>query len=259
MDAELRTIVGAALLLTTLADPLGAQQIPRTSDPTGLYATRAELTSLLAELERMAEEGRGSEADHARRTIPLVRSRLSEGDFRVGDRVALIVEMEPALTDTFSVLTGQTLVLPVIGTISLQGVLRSELERHLRRELRRYIRDPVVYARPLISISVSGHVDQPGFYELPAEARLNDVLMAAGGPARDAHIEGIRIERDGQKILHGEALRQAIIEGRTLDQLNLRAGDRVIVPREGIFNLGPTAQWLLLTVPGLILGALRIL
>src|SRR5690606_41568635 len=96
--------------------------------------------------------------------------------------------------------TGQTLVLRVIGAISMQGERRSELERYLRRELRRYIRDPVVYARPLISISVSGHVGHPGFYELPAEARLNDVLMAAGGPARDAHIEGIRIERDGQKI-----------------------------------------------------------
>jgi protein involved in polysaccharide export with SLBB domain len=258
MDVSLRTIFGAGLLTAMLGSPLVAQQIPVTPDPTGLYVTRAELTSLLSELERTAREGRGAQAEHARRTIPIVQARLSEGDFRVGDRVALVVEGEPALTDTFSVRTGQTLVLPEIGTISLHGVLRAELEDYLRREFRRYIRDPVVYARPLISISVSGHVDQPGFYELPAEARLNDVLMAAGGPAREAHIEGIRIERDGQKILHGEALRQAVIEGRTLDQLNLRAGDRVIVPREGIFNLGPTAQWLLLTVPGLILGAFRV-
>mgnify|MGYP001337883389 CR=1 FL=1 len=258
MDGVLRTIVGAGLLTAVLGSPLMAQRVPSAADPTGLYATRAELKSLVDELERTVREGRGAEANHARRTLPIVQARLSEGDFRVGDRVALVVEAEPALTDTFTVRTGQTLVLPEIGTISLRGVLRAELEDYLRRELRRYIRDPVVYARPLITISVSGHVDQPGFYELPAEARLNDVLMAAGGPARDAHIEGIRIERDGQKILHGEALRQAVIEGRTLDQLNLRAGDRVIVPREGIFNLGPTAQWLLLTVPGLILGAIRV-
>ncbi len=258
MEVGTRIIAGAALLLATLASSGEAQQVPRTADPTGLYATRAELKSLLAHLEQVEREGRGKEAEHARKTIPIVRARLGEGDFRVGDRVALVVEMEPELTDTFVVRTGQTLVLPVIGAISLQGVLRSELERYLRRELRRYIRDPVVYARPLISISVSGHVGHPGFYELPAEARLNDVLMAAGGPVREAHIEGIRIERDGEKILQGEALRQALIEGRTLDQLNLRAGDRLIVPREGIFNLSPTAQWLLLTVPGLIIGAFRI-
>lgn len=258
MEGGSRNIAGVLLLLATLASPVGAQQIPRTADPTGLYATRAELKAFLAQLEQIEREERGKAAEHARQTIPIVRTRLSEGDFRVGDRVALIVEGEPALTDTFVVRAGQTLVLPVIGTIPLHGVLRSELEPHLRGELQRYIRDPVVYARPLISISVSGHVGHPGFYELPAEARLNDVLMAAGGPVRDAHIEGIRIERDGEKILQGEALRQALIEGYTLDQLNLRAGDRLIVPREGIFNLGPTAQWLLLTVPGLIIGALRI-
>ncbi|HEX7120404.1 MAG TPA: polysaccharide biosynthesis/export family protein [Longimicrobiales bacterium] len=252
MQAMLRT----AVLLAVTAGPLAAQAT-NPPDPTGLYATRAELEAMLARLQGAGADD-GERGEQARNAAALVRARLEEGDFRVGDRIAMVVEAEPTLTDTFVVRTGQTLVLPVIGTIPLRGVLRSELESHLRDELRRYIRDPVVYARSLISITVTGQVDQPGFYELPAEARLNDALMAAGGPGRDARIEGIRVERDGEEILEGEALRQAMIEGRTLDQLNLRAGDRIVVPKQELFGLSTTASWLLLTVPGLILGALRI-
>ncbi|HEX6938535.1 MAG TPA: SLBB domain-containing protein [Longimicrobiales bacterium] len=256
MNRRIPCLVSCLMLA---ASPVAAQQAGA-PDATGLYATRAELEAMLARLEPIAssDEGDGDVRERARQTVALVRSRLSEGDFRVGDRIALVVEAEPALTDTFVVRTGRTLVLPVIGTIPLHGVLRSELESYLGRELRRYIRDPVVYARPLISITVTGQVGRPGFYELPAESRLNDVLMAAGGPIREARLEGIRVERDGVRILEGEALQQALMEGRTLDQLNLRAGDRIVVPREGIFNLSPTAQWLLITVPGLILGALEV-
>jgi hypothetical protein len=54
--------------------------------------------------------------------------------------------------------------------------------------------------------------------------------MTAGGPVSNAKMNKIYVERGGQRIWQGAAMQDAIIEGRTLDQLSLRAGDRVVVP-----------------------------
>ena len=52
---------------------------------------------------------------------------------------------------------------------------------------------------------------------------------------------------------------QAIIDGRTLDQLNLRAGDRIVVPAEkgGVFGLG-TLRSIVAFIPSLVFLASRI-
>src|SRR5256885_17190701 len=59
-----------------------------------------------------------------------IKTRLSDGDFRRGDRIALEVQGEEALTDTFVVGSGAELLLPppTVGSLSLKGVLRSELQ-----------------------------------------------------------------------------------------------------------------------------------
>src|SRR2546425_11897844 len=89
--------------------------------------------------------------------------------FQVGDRILLRVEGDSALSDTFTVVAGPALRLPVIGEISLAGVPRANLEAHLTRELGRFIKDPVVQARALIRVSVLGEVTRPGYYAVPID------------------------------------------------------------------------------------------
>ncbi len=195
--------------------------------------TRPELQELLTSYEQLAQSPSASADQRARARYEstLIRARLRDGDFQTGDRVALRVMGEPALSDTFVVNRERMLDLPDIGEIPLHGVLRSELQDHLTRELGRKIRDPMVRAHTMIRLSIEGAVGQPGFYVRPTDEVLTDALMAAGGPADQAAIRRMRIERAGEPIWAGDALQQAIIEGRTLDQLNLRAGDRIIVPQ----------------------------
>jgi hypothetical protein len=57
--------------------------------------------------------------------------------------------------------------------------------------------------------------------------------MAAGGPAGNANIDAIRVERGDLRVWEGDRLQQAMIEGRTLDQLNVHAGDRIFIPQGG--------------------------
>ena len=42
----------------------------------------------------------------------------------------------------------------------------------------------------------------------------------------------MRIERGTRALLEGDALQEAIRQGLTLDQLNLQAGDQIVVPQE---------------------------
>lgn len=213
-----------------------------------LQATRGELEGQLQGLEQLARAGVKSdqERSQARAQVAVIRARLADGDFHVGDRIVLTVEgdkhqaeqpsassVEQQLSDTFTVGSGQELTLPVIGVVALRGVLRSELQARLRREVALVIREPVIHARSLIRISVQGAVARPGYYLLPIDAVLSDALMAAGGPGPDAKLGKLRVERDGTVIWEGEQLRQAIAEGRTVDDIGLHAGDQFVLPRRG--------------------------
>jgi protein involved in polysaccharide export with SLBB domain len=200
--------------------------------------TRAELAHLITIYDGAAGS-RATDSDQqalARREIELIRARLSAGDFQIGDQISLEVQGQPQLTGAFSVVAGPegvALRLPMIGDVGLRGVLRSEVEGHLRNEISRFVRDPQVHAEAMIRISVLEGVDRPGFYPVAAEALLTDVLMTAGGPSQRARLDRIRIERGKDRIWQGDALQRAITEGRTLDQLSLRAGDRVVIPERG--------------------------
>lgn len=222
-----------------------------------LQMTRVELEELAARLEQEASSSAYSERlrERARRQVELIRERLRAGDFRVGDRVILQVEGEEELSDTIPVDPGPQIVLPVIGSISLEGVLRAELEDYLTEELARYIRDPIVNARSLIRLSVLGQIGQPGFYVLPADMLVGEALMAAGGPAPDSKVEDLEIRRGSRTIWEGENLQEQIAEGATLDQLNLRAGDEIYMPREASQNRWWTVgRYVLIPLVSLVLG-----
>ncbi len=169
--------------------------------------------------------------------------------FQVGDRILLHVEGDSALTDTFSVVAGPALRLPNVGEIALAGVPRADLEPYLTRELGRYINDPVVQARALIRVSVAGEVTRPGYYAVPIDLVLADALMLAGGATQDARVERLSIQRGNSSIWSGNALQSAIARGATLDELGMRAGDRIQVPGKG----DAESHW---RIAGIIIGGL---
>jgi protein involved in polysaccharide export with SLBB domain len=179
------------------------------------------------------------------------------GGFQVGDRVQLQVEGDSQFTSTFTVGPGPALALPVIGDISLRGVRRADVRTYLTQQLERYLKDPVVHAKALIRLSILGEVEHPGFHAVPVDLLVGDALMQAGGPTRDAKVAAMRIERDGKSTLEGDSLRLALARGLTVDQLGLRDGDRVVVPRGGMH--GSDALWRILlasAIPAAIYGVI---
>jgi len=169
--------------------------------------------------------------------------------FQVGDRILLRVEGDSALSDTFTVVAGPAVRFPNVGQISLAGVRRADIETHLTKELSRFIKDPVVQARALVRVSVVGEVMRPGFYAVPIDLVLPDALMIAGGATQAARVERLTIMRGNSSLWKGNDLQVAIARGATLDQLGIRAGDRIQVPGER----DPESKW---RVAGLIVTTL---
>lgn len=160
--------------------------------------------------------------------------------FQPGDRILLHVEGDSALSDTFTVVTGPAIRLPEIGEISLANVARSDVEPHLARELGRYIKHLTVEARALIRISLMGEVERPGFYAVSIDLVLPDALMLAGGATQDARLDRLSVMRGNSALLDENRLQAAIARGATLDELGLRAGDRIQVPRR---ERDPESKW----------------
>ncbi len=233
----LRGLLALGLLLPTA---LGAQ-VPPGWDAATFQMRRGELEELLARYESVLSSPGYSDAlrEDAQRSAELIRSRLRDGDFRVGDRIVVRMESAPAgvVPDTLLVRDGPSLEILGMGTIPLRGVLRSELADHLTAELARFVRDPTLTAQSLIRLSVQGSVGRPGFYVFPSEMLLSDILMLAGGPAPTANLDDMRISRGSLELMDGTEVRTALDEGRSLDQLGLQAGDEITVP------LKPVRAW----------------
>jgi len=233
MHRSLCVSAGALLGVLCLVRPAAGQGSDW--DATRVQMSRPALQDLLQRLDQSALSSAYSPAmrTHAQSEAAAVRARLTDGDFQTGDRITLRVDGEQELTDTFTVGAGRRLTLPVVGTVDLTGVLRSELEPHLQQLIAKYVRNPVVHARSLIRVAVLGEVVHPGFFTLPSETVLTDAVMVAGGPTKDAKVRGVRILRGGAIIWDGKPLQEAMAAGETLDQLNLVAGDQVEVPAQG--------------------------
>ena len=231
--ARKRLLAVACLTLLLTFDQALSQNTPVV--PGRLNATRAELQELLTRHEQAAKSGSTSSEmrERARYEAALIKQRLEHGDFQVGDRIALNVDQEPTMSDTLVVAQDLTVDLPSGERISLKQVLRSEVHALLQQAVAKVVKNPVVRTETFLRIGIMGAVGAQGFYVVRSEALITDVLMNAGGISQSAELEKIKIERDSETIWEGDALQDAITQGRTIDQLNLMAGDMVVVPQQG--------------------------
>jgi protein involved in polysaccharide export with SLBB domain len=226
----------ASILLVSVAWTGQAQNAPQRPPRDG-FATRAELNALAAQAERAVADPSLSVENRSYQQVTAsnLRRRLREGDFQPGDRIAVALEGPIKFRDTVLVRSSSTILIPELPEISLAGVLRSELHDQVLREVKRYVRDPEIETTPLMRLTVTGAVVHPGFYSIPADALLSDLVMAAGGPTANAAYRRSQLRR-GTEDLPGESVVAALSGGLTVDALLLRSGDELLVGEKRQFN-----------------------
>jgi protein involved in polysaccharide export with SLBB domain len=148
---------------------------------------------------------------------------------RVGDKIALWVADQPALSDTFVVHEGFVLRLPNLPDISLAGVHRNAVRSVITKELEKWLKDPRVEASVLLRLAITGMVTKPGYYAVGADIALSDAIMKAGGLAPDASIQRTSVMRGDKVILSEEQVQKALKQGATLASLNVQSGDQITI------------------------------
>ncbi|MDA0327666.1 MAG: polysaccharide biosynthesis/export family protein [Gemmatimonadetes bacterium] len=205
MNRKIFLVAMTTIALTVACAAALPAQVSFDADPGSSVRTRQDLEGLLELYEQVLQSPAYSEGVKRATRVKLerIRERLTDGDFKLGDRVVLSVEGEPGLPDTVPVQAGPMITLPLFGDIQLSGVLRSEIGMHITEALKVFIRDPVVRAEGLMRVSVQGAVGQPGFFVVPADMLLSETLMIAGGPAPNSNLSELRIERGTELVMGG--------------------------------------------------------
>lgn len=227
--ALLRVVVGTTVGLLALGDPCRAQDGAANPPARREFESRAELEA----------QAKTAEAQHRTGEAWLLRQRLEKGDFQDGDRIVIVMQgnaLMPkdftGIPDTNIVRAGRRLQFQRMADLSLDGVLRSELNDKLTEYFSVYFKSPSVRSTPLLRIAVLGTVGKPGYVYTLADAPLSDLIMQAGGPGSSANMAGIEIRRGADVIWNDQDTRAALADGMSLDRLHLRAGDEVFIPAQ---------------------------
>jgi hypothetical protein len=222
-------------LLVASAAGLPGQEAPVASDRA--LTTRRELEALAARVE-------GAGGEQQRAEAAAIRERLREGDFSVGDKIALRTEsslnlpqnLAEMLNATHTLREGKTLRLLNMPELSLHGVLRSELDSVVNAHLARTLRSVRVDAEPTLQALLSGPVAHPGYHPVEPDMLVTDVIMQVGGPGGSADLRRSVVKRDGKEIVSRDSLQAAIRNGATLDRIDFRSGDELVVGEKSTRN-----------------------
>lgn len=179
----------------------------------------------------------------------------------VGDRVKVDVFDVPEYSGEFAVLPGGALNLPVIGTVSVQGLTLQEATQAISSRYARYVRRPLVTVSLLaprpVTLAVAGEVQRPGTYTVTPGGggagaggtqsgqfpTVTQVITQAGGITLSAELSNVQIRRRngrGGEQLYSVNLRDLIQTGNLSQDVSLRDGDTIFIPTVADVDPGDT-------------------
>lgn len=169
----------------------------------------------------------------------------------IGDRVSISVYGQEDMNTNTEVAADGTITMALIGRVDVRGMTPPEVSRLLESRLENegYLRNAnvnvVVQEYRSNTISVLGHVNQPGRIALEGPTTLTEVLALAGG-INSGGGERLVLIRDGED---GQQVRQQYYLSELLDQkatdaqpVRVRNGDTLFVPKAEQFYIHGQVQ-----------------
>ena len=139
---------------------------------------------------------------------------------------------------------------PVLGDIDVRSLTVYDLRDRLKQGLETLFRSPFVTITPLFRMAVIGEVRSPGLYTVDPTLSVLDVVAMAGGPLPSGNMGKVRLLRGGTEE------RLSFDRAGSLQEMGVRSGDQVVVPKKGFtaqdLNLLLTLAQLGLTVAVLV-------
>jgi len=142
-----------------------------------------------------------------------------------GDLLRVSIWREADLSGDFQVDESGSVTLPMLGVRRVANMPMSQLREGLMREYLQQLRNPSITIVPLRRVNILGEVSRPGLYPVDPTVTLLGALALAGGANDEGDLERITLTRAGTSV------RQRLSMSESLDQLDVRSGDQIVVQR----------------------------
>ena len=174
-----------------------------------------------------------------------------------GDQLDIVVGSAPELSRTLTVGPDGRIVMPMVEPIMVAGRTFEQVRAAIQQQLALQLRDPTVAISPRAyapeQVFVGGEVGQPGTYTLPGPVGVLETVFMAGGfrpTARTREVVVLRRAPNGGTMMRVVDIKNGILNVReNRDNLQLRRGDIVFVPRTDIAEVGRWVQQFRDTLP----------
>jgi len=176
-----------------------------------------------------------------------------------GDRITLEIFGVPEFSREYQVLVDGTLNLPIVRSVSIQGLTLQEAANVITRRYEPFINVPVVTvtlvaARPL-NIGLAGEVTRPGSYKINPTREgtgggvkfptLMEMLQLARGVTSAGDMRNIQIRRPrrgGPEQVITVDLQNFLETGNLRQDVTIRDGDTIFVPTASALNTQEVRQ-----------------
>ena len=176
-----------------------------------------------------------------------------------GDRIALDIFGVPEFSKEYQVLVDGTLNLPIIRSVSIQGLTLEQAANVITRRYEPFINVPVVtvtlmVARPL-NIGLAGEITRPGSYKINPTREgtgggvkfptLMEMLQLARGVTSAGDMRNIQIRRPrrgGPEQVITVDLQNFLETGNLRQDVTIRDGDTIFVPTASALNTQEVRQ-----------------
>ncbi|MGB0563026.1 MAG: SLBB domain-containing protein [Spirulinaceae cyanobacterium] len=158
----------------------------------------------------------------------------------VGDGLSVFVVGFPEFSTQGSIDLEGNLLIPILGQRDFRGLTLQEVQDQVSVELgQQYLQTPpevvvsLLNPRPA-SVTVTGEVVEPGFYELAPGSNPFDAIFRAGGSRPTADLRSVLVRRtlrDGSVIEQTVDLLSPLQTGTPLPNLLLLDGDAIVISR----------------------------
>jgi polysaccharide export outer membrane protein len=155
------------------------------------------------------------------------------------DVVNVVVQQHPEWSGNYTIQPSGNIVIPAIGEVKLQGLVKEGAEVAITERLNAYINAPKVSVQVVTyasqSIYILGEVNRPGKYSTGGKnITLRDAIVLAGLPTRFAAERRVFIITPSSRQKHAEKvvdLSRVLYKGDLANNLPLKTGDVIYVPK----------------------------
>ncbi|MCC7047358.1 MAG: polysaccharide biosynthesis/export family protein [Alphaproteobacteria bacterium] len=187
--------------------------------------------------------GKPDEAQHPPLNFAPWQDVAEEYRLRPGDEIDVRLLYNPELSDRVVVAPDGRVNMSLVGSVVAEGQTPSQFARDLEQRFAVELQRPDVTVVPRAFASqrvfVGGEVGTPGVINLAGRMGVAEAVLAAGGLRVTGAFDNVVVVRrgpDGRPMLRNVDLERLLNTGDREQDVPIRGGDMIFVPRKGVAN-----------------------